>query len=106
MRDLTLTHAGGCSRPRPTSKPVSPGWIRLTYPECGHVGSEAARQQATPPTLAPAPRPISSAGYRCRDHHDQPVNFRGKGCPSCPTRTRKSRKASEPSDYTEMETYR
>ena len=106
MRDLTLTHAGGCSRPRPTSKPVSPGWIRLTCPECGHVGSAAARRQAIAPTLAPASRPITSTGYRCRDHHDQPVNFRGKGCPRCPTRKANKRKASEPSDYTEMEQYR
>jgi hypothetical protein len=96
-----MTHAAGCSRPRPNSRPVSPGWFRLTCPECGHVGSEAARRKAPTPTLAP-----TSTGYRCRDHHEQPVNFRGKGRPRCPTRKRKSRKASEPSDYTEMETYR
>jgi hypothetical protein len=98
----TLTHAAECSRPRPTSKPVSPGWFRLTCPECGHVGSAVrAESWATAPTL----RPVTTTGYVCRDHHDQPVNFRGKGCTRCPTRTRKSRKASEPSDY-EMETYR
>jgi hypothetical protein len=60
-----MTHAGGCSRPRPTSKPVSPGWFRLTCPECGHVGSEAASNTAgTRPGIeahhqhgVPLPRP-------------------------------------------------
>jgi hypothetical protein len=98
-----VTHADGCSQPRPTSKPVSPAWIRLTCRECGHVGIQEARPASnSTPTLAPASRPITSTGYRCRDHHDQPVNFRGKGCPRCPTRTRKSREASELSE-TEME---
>lgn len=35
-------------------------------------------------------------GYVCRDHHNQPVTFRGKGCTLCPTRKTKRRKAPKP----------
>jgi len=100
VNDMTLTHATGCSKPPPDSRLVKPGWLRLKCPECAHVGSVAA----IAPTLAPAPRPNTvAAAYVCRDHHEQPVNFRGKGCPRCPTRKANKRTASEPSDYTEME---
>jgi hypothetical protein len=45
------------------------------------------------------------SNYRCRDHPDEPVNFRGKGCRRCPTRKANKRTATEPSDDYEMETY-
>ena len=100
-----MTHAPGCSKPPPDSKRVSPGWFRLTCPDCGHVGSEAAKQQAIAPTLTPAPRPITSSGYVCRVHHDQPVTWRGTGCTRCAADL-KRRKAPQPrDDYEEMETY-
>ena len=47
----------------------------------------------------PTPAP---SNYRCREHHDQPVNFRGKGCPRCAGNL-KQRKAPPPSDFYEME---
>ena len=95
-----MTHGPGCSKPPPSRNLITPGWIRLKCPECRHVEnvSEAAQDDANP--LTPA------TGYRCRDHHDQPVTWRGKGCTRCDT-DRKRRKAPQPrDDYEEMETYR
>ena len=40
---------------------------------------------------------------RCAEHLDEAVNWRGKGCRLCPKRKPKTRKATEPSDQTEME---
>ena len=82
MNGMSLTHATGCSKPPPDSRLVKPGWLRLKCPECAHVGSVAyvAPDKKLPPEREP--RPIGS-GYRCRDHHDQPVTWRGKGCTKC-----------------------
>ena len=51
------------------------------------------------------PEPAPSTGYVCRVHHDQPVTWRGTGCTRC-TRKPKARKASQPRDDYEMETFR
>lgn len=45
------------------------------------------------------------AGYRCRDHHDQPVTWRGKGCTRCAVDL-KRRKAPQPRDDSDRLTYR
>ena len=80
-----MIHADGCPMPEPLTDPSG----HLRCPSCHYV----------------QPRPRGSnapSNYRCRVHHDEPVTFRGKGCPLCPTRT-KRRKASQPSDLNEME---
>jgi hypothetical protein len=40
-------------------------------------------------------------GYVCRDHHNQPVNHRGKGCTLCPTPGTKKSKRRQATDTTE-----
>jgi len=101
VNDTTLTHASGCSRPRPTSKPVSPGWLRLRCPECAHVGSLAYVAPVANPTVEREPRPIRATGYRCRDHHDQPVTWRGKGCSRCAADLKRRKAPTARDDYEE-----
>jgi len=100
-----MTHASDCSRPQPNSKRVNPGWMRLTCPECGHIGSEAAPAPVGNPTPEREPRPIAATGYRRRDHHDQPVTWRGKGCTRCAADL-KARKAPKTRDDDERKAHR
>jgi hypothetical protein len=80
-----VTHAPGCTMPEPTTDPSG----HLRCPSCHYV--------------QPRPRGSSAAtGYVCRDHHDQPVTWRGTGCTRCAADI-KRRKASKLSDYTESE---
>ena len=83
-----MSHAAGCHMPEPTTDPA--GYLHC--PACKRV--QPKPQASTHPT-----------GYVCRVHHDEPVNFRGRGCRRCPTRKANKRKATEPSDDYEMETY-
>ena len=39
---------------------------------------------------------MTPTGYRCRDHHNQPVTFRGKGCQLCPPPGIKKSKRRKP----------
>lgn len=98
MNDATMTHGADCSRPPPRSKLVKPGWLRLTCPECAHVGSVAyvaPEQKCSPVPPEREPRPIAGSGYVCRDHHDQPVTWRGTGCTQCTRAKRKSPQRAE-----------
>jgi len=83
-----VTHAPGCLMPTPTTDPAG----QLRCPACKYV--QPKPQASTQPT-----------GYVCRDHHDQPVTWRGTGCTRCAADL-KRRKAPELSDDYEMETYR
>jgi hypothetical protein len=56
-------------------------------PEVARLGS---------PDPAPVAPPVSP--YRCREHLDQVVSWRGTGCRLCPKRKPKIRKASRSSD--------
>jgi len=38
----------------------------------------------------PPPPARSRSLYRCREHPDQSVSWRGRGCPACPTKTTKA----------------
>ena len=84
-----MTHAPGCHMPEPVTDPEG----FLCCPACGWVQSK------------PQTAPTAASNYRCRVHHDQPVSWRGRGCPTCAA-DQKRRKAPEPSDDYEMETYR
>ena len=83
-----------------------PGGIKSGCPECQKyiLIWDGPRPPDNTQTATPTARPTT--GHVCRDHHDQQVTFKGKGCPRCPTRKANKRKASQPSDYTEMETHR
>ena len=83
-----MNHDEWCSRPSP--QPDREGILRC--PSCKYLAD-----------VAPAPRVQVATGYVCRDHHTQPVTFRGKGCPQCPKRKPKQRKAIEPRDQTERQ---
>ena len=83
MNDNMMIHGADCSRPEPDSKLVKPGWLRLKCPECARVGSVAYVAPVRNLTPEREPRPIAGSGYRCRDHHDQPVTWRGTGCTRC-----------------------
>ena len=50
------------------------------------------------------PTPAAS-NYRCREHNECSVTWKGTGCPRCAGNL-KRRKATSPSDDYEMETYR
>ena len=95
MNDNMMTHGAGCSQPPPASKHVKPGWLRLTCPECAHVGSAAYVAPVRNLTPEPEPRPITATGYRCRVHHDEPVTWRGTGCPICARTKRKAPQRAE-----------
>jgi len=84
-----VTHEPGCSRPTPTTD----GTGQPRCPACKYL---QPRQ--------PQPSPTPQSSYVCREHLDQPVTWRGTGCTLC-TKT-KRRKATEPSDTNERETYR
>lgn len=38
---------------------------------------------APPPVTAPAAAPVAPSNYRCGNHPDQRVTWRGTGCPHC-----------------------
>jgi len=82
-----VSHAAGCHTPEPMTDPAG----QLRCPACKYV--QPKPQASTQPT-----------GYVCRDHHDQPVTWRGTGCQQCAAE-RKRPKATVPSDDYEMETY-
>ena len=77
-----MIHADDCKRPDALPDQISGG--RLKCPSCKHVA------QAPQPTRA---RPAGS--YVCRDHHDQPVTWRGRGCSTCAAQSRKSEAAKK-----------
>ena len=82
-----MSHAPGCLMPTPMTDAA--GFLRC--PACKWV--------------QPTPKANTATGYVCRDHHDQPVTWRGTGCTRCAADL-KRRKATVPSDDYEMETYR
>lgn len=80
-----MAHLMGCPRP----EAIRDASHQLRCPSCKYI--------------QPKPRGSSKAtGYVCRDHHDQPVTWRGTGCTQCAADL-KRRKATVPSDYTESE---
>jgi hypothetical protein len=99
MSEIHVRHKPNCPRP-PLTAWVVPGGMKHGCSGCnGYFVIWDAPLAA--PVLVPR-RPVA-AGYVCRDHHSQPVNFRGKGCHLCPTRKTNKRKAFGRSDYTELE---
>ena len=107
MSEPVIHHRASCSRPPETTWPIPDGGTKHGCPECDKYAitwDEPLEKVITQPEMTR--RPVA-AGYVCRDHHSQPVNFRGKGCKLCPTRKTNKRKAFGRSDYTdELETYR
>ena len=101
MNEPTMTHGPGCTRPDPWRDRFKTGWVRLKCPECKHVANvaEVAQVRAVPPVREPVV--ITATGYRCRDHHDEPVTWRGTGCTRCATDL-KGRKAPKRDDYEEL----
>jgi len=99
MSDVHIRHRPTCTRPAPRSWPVA-GGIKSVCDGCN--GYFVVWD--SPLIEAPAAQPAAvAAAYVCRDHHSQPVTFRGKGCKLCPTRKAKPRKATEPRDQTERQ---
>jgi hypothetical protein len=113
-------HRPGCVEPRTQRRVNSIGVVWVTCQGCGAywqdadgrdglrrvVGSmtsggsggnsvptsvETAAENRTPVEIVVPP----SSGYRCAEHLDQPVNWRGKGCPLCPKGKPKTRKADK-----------
>ena len=98
-------HWPGCVEPRTQRRVNSIGVAWVTCRGCGAywqdadgrdglrrvVGSmtsggkslttsvETAAENPTPVEIVAPP----SSGYRCAEHLDQPVNARGRGCPTC-----------------------
>jgi len=99
VNDNTMTHGADCSRPPPDSKLVKPGWLRLKCPECAHVGSVAYVAPVANATPEREPRPITTSNYRCPEHHDIEVNWRGRGCPICA----EAKRAPKASPWAELE---
>jgi len=101
VNDTTMTHAKGCTRPSPwRDDHIKPGWIRIKCPECKHVANVPIK-----PKPQSSPAPVAATGYRCRDHHDQPVTWRGTGCTRCAADL-KRRNAPKRDDDDERRTYR
>jgi pyruvate/2-oxoacid:ferredoxin oxidoreductase beta subunit len=93
-----LNHRPDCQRPPVQISLVTEGTNKHFCPGCGkYAYLEVIAKSVIPPT---------PTGYRCREHPGEPVTWKGTGCPRCPTRTANKRKASQPSDDNEMETYR
>ena len=103
--DHELLHEPGCRRP---GRPVlirgardgrvlavcrdcnrgTRAWLKAGPPEDARKAAAAPEPTPTPaPTPKPRPylAPTPPARYVCRDHPDQPVDHRGKGCATCTT---------------------
>jgi len=102
----TGKHWPGCVDPGTQRRLNSIGVVWVTCRGCGAYWQGADGWRDVPPTAAENRTPVEivappSSGYRCREHLDQPVTPRGRGCPTCAALKR--RKATMPSDYTEGE---
>lgn len=49
-------------------------------------------------TAADVPPATTSAPYRCRDHHEQAVTWRGTGCPLCAAHKQQKARVTTPDD--------
>lgn len=72
---------GGALRYRPDG-------IRAQCLTCGGWGTVPGHEQTPRPRTRGTPEPttpppVLATGYRCRDHQEQPVTWRGKGCSQC-----------------------
>lgn len=87
VRRLRLHHRPGCDGARLIQEPWA-GDIKITCTECGDFlvlflrrgKAEAAEQQAAEKSPS-RPGPVSR--WRCREHPEQPVSWRGTGCAAC-----------------------
>ena len=98
MSDVHIRHSPTCTRPAPTARSVL-GGVKHSCPGC--AGYFVVWDAPLDAPVAASTQPASA--YRCREHPGESVTWRGKGCTRCPTRKSNKRKASRPSDYTEME---
>lgn len=96
-------HWPGCVEPGTQRRRNSIGVVWVTCRGCGAYWQDPDGWRDVPPTVAEnrTPEVVAppSSGYRCAEHLDEAVSWRGKGCRLCP----KTRKATEPRDQTEME---
>ena len=70
-----IRHRSECSRRAPVDRHRgSFGDVMLSCTEC---------RRMAPVPVTVAPRLPAGVGYVCRDHQDQPVTWRGTGCPMC-----------------------
>jgi hypothetical protein len=98
MFDVHIRHSPTCTRPAPTARSVL-GGVKHSCPGC--AGYFVVWDAPLEAPVAASTQPASA--YRCREHPGEPVTWKGSGCPRCPRRKANKRKASQPSDYTEME---
>ena len=84
-----MNHADWCSQPEP--RPDPQGVVKC--PSCKYIAP------------APKPRLMPASNYRCKEHPEQPVTWRGTGCTRCAAE-RTKRKAPASRDTEEMERYR
>ena len=70
-----MTHDVWCSQPSP--QPDREGLLKC--PTCHFLAD-----------VAPGPRVMPASNYRCREHPDQPVSWKGRNCPACAAATLKT----------------
>lgn len=72
----TVTHRPNCRGPRITARVRTDGSAILRCTRC-------KSSEAIPPGAVAQAFTAITGKYRCRDHHDEVVTWRGKGCREC-----------------------
>jgi hypothetical protein len=93
-------HKSGCTSPSSPRVAGSTG-SGLVIMQCRGCST----RWAVPPQAVPQAKAAPPSGYVCRAHHDQAVTWRGTGCARCAADL-KRRKAPQPRDDYETETFR
>jgi hypothetical protein len=87
-----IEHLPDCAAPEPlTYLDRRTGRVAT---KCRTCGRRVIHDEAQMP-----PKPAPASNYRCRDHHGEPVTWRGTGCDVCTTerasrKTRRQRRAT------------
>lgn len=94
----TVDHRPGCRTYEVGQFVGKRGDLMARCNDCGAIKVLEAAARPEPelePVVAAEPPKVLLSRYRCREHLDQEVNWRGKGCPRC-DHPRRKRPRTEP----------
>lgn len=79
---ITENHRLKCKDPSRTRAFIGvTGEAMISCRSCGRAWPDPGQSDGGTPHPSSTPRP--STGWVCRDHPDQPVDPKGRGCPVC-----------------------
>lgn len=94
MRRLTFRHNPGCPGSNLTERLRADGHIKVRCAACNSFLIVYAHKSTE---ADPLPDHLRTSRYRCADHPDRPVTWRGTGCPEC-TQERAARRTTHPEE--------